>query len=178
MISLSDNEFSVINFLVRNFTEKLTMRSIAQRLKFSSPGVFNILKKLEKQGIVIGQKLGTGLFYYINLENRVAKHLAAIVLFYSDEKIELKIEQFEQLKKAESAIFDKKTLLIVADKIDIDMGFDIKIPNVNVVTKTKEDLIDILRKKDTEMLQLVKKGVVLIGEVKFVDIIEKCISRF
>ena len=62
MLSLSDNEFSVLNFLVRNFTEKLTIRNIAHRLNFSPAGVFNILKKLEKQNIVVGQKLGTGLF--------------------------------------------------------------------------------------------------------------------
>ena len=68
MLSLSDNEFSVLDFLVRNFTERLTIRSIAQRLNFSSAGVFNILKKLEKSNIVAGQKLGTGLFYSINLD--------------------------------------------------------------------------------------------------------------
>jgi len=68
MLSLSDNEFSVLNFLVRNFSEKLTIRNIAQRLNFSPAGVFNILKKLEKQSIVVGQKLGTGLFYSINFE--------------------------------------------------------------------------------------------------------------
>ena len=70
MLSLSDNEFSVINFLVRNFTEKLTIRNVAQRLNFSAAGVFNILKKLEKAGIVIGQRLGTGLFYSINFDNK------------------------------------------------------------------------------------------------------------
>ena len=66
MLSLSDNEFSVISFLVRNFPEKLTIRNIAQRLDFSAAGVFNILKKLEKQGIVVSEKLGTGLFCKIN----------------------------------------------------------------------------------------------------------------
>ena len=76
MLSLSDNEFSVVNFLVRNFTEKLTIRNIAQRLNFSAAGVFNILKKLEKQNIVTGQKFGTGLFYSINFENKIAEHLA------------------------------------------------------------------------------------------------------
>src|SRR3989338_162737 len=124
MLSLSDNEFSVLNFLVRNFSEKLTIRNIAQRLNFSPAGVFNILKKLEKQSIVVGQKLGTGLFYSINFENKIAEHLAEIVLLHSDEKI------------------------------------------------------DLLRKKDSQMLQILKKGVVLFGEDKIVEIIKNCISRF
>src|SRR3989344_3589803 len=124
MLSLSDNEFSVLSFLVRNFTERLTIRNIAHRLDFSPAGVFNILKKLEKQGIVTGQKLGTGLFYSINFENKIAEHLAAIVLLYSEEKT------------------------------------------------------DLLRKKDAQMLQILKNGVVLFGEGKVVAIIKKCISGF
>ncbi len=172
MLSLSDNEFSVINFLVRNFAEKLTIRNIAQRLNFSPAGVFNILKKLEKQNIVVGQKLGTGLFYSINFENKIAEHLAAIVLLYSEEKVELDIEQ---LKQAKAAIFDKKTLLLITDSITV---LDISIPNVDVITKTEDEVIALLRKKDPQVLQLLRKGIVLFGEDKVVEIIKNCISIF
>ena len=172
MLSLSDNEFSVISFLVRNFTEKLTIRNIAHRLNFSPAGVFNILKKLEKQNIVVGQKLGTGLFYSINFENKIAEHLAEIVLLYSDKKIELEIEQIRQAK---AAIFDEKTLLLITDNIT---ALEIIIPNTEVVIKTEDEVIGLLRKKDSEMLQLLKKGIVLFGEDKVVEIIKNCVTRF
>ena len=172
MLSLSDNEFSVISFLVRNFTEKLTIRNIAHRLNFSPAGVFNILKKLEKQNIVVGQKLGTGLFYSINFENKIAEHLAEIVLLYSDKKIELEIEQIRQAK---AAIFDEKTLLLITDNIT---ALEIIIPNTEVVIKTEDEVIGLLRKKDSEMLQLLKKGIVLFGEDKAVEIIKNCVTRF
>ena len=172
MLSLSDNEFSVISFLVRNFTEKLTIRNVAQRLNFSPAGVFNILKKLEKQRIVVGQKLGTGLFYSINFENKIAEHLAAIVLLYSDEKIEIDIEKFKQAK---AAIFDKKTLLLITDNVTF---LDITIPNIEVIAKTEDEVTALLRKKDSVILQMLKNGVVLFGEDKFVEIIKNCISRF
>ena len=154
MLSLSDNEFSVLNFLVRNFTERLTIRSIAQRLNFSPAGVFNILKKLEKNNIVVGQKLGTGLFYSINFENKIAEHLAATVLLYSEEKIELNVEQ---LKQAKAAILDKNNLLLVTDNISVP---DISIPNIDVIAKTEDEIISLLRKKDIQIIQLLKKGVV------------------
>ena len=173
MLSLSDNEFSVLSFLVRNFSEKLTIRNIAQRLEFSPAGVFNILKKLEKHDIVKGQKFGTGLFYEINFENRIAEHLAAIVLLYSEEKAE-KVN-LEQLKQAKAAILDKKNLHLVADNITT---LDVSIPNVEVDAKTEDEIIDLLRKKDQAMLLLLKKGIVLFGEDKIVEIIKKCISRF
>lgn len=173
MLSLSDNEFSVLNFLVRNFTERLTIRNIAQKLDFSAAGVFNILKKLEKNNIVVGEKLGTGLFYSINFENKIAEHLAAIVLLYSDERIE-KIN-IEQLKQAKAAIFDKKNLLLITDNVTV---LDISIPNIDVIVKTEDEIIGLLRKKDSEILQLLKKGIVLFGENKIVEIIKNCISRF
>jgi len=172
MLSLSDNEFSVLNFLVRNFTEKLTIRNIAKRLNFSSAGVFNILKKLERQNIVVGEKLGTGLFYSLNFENKIAEHLAAVVLLYSDEKISLNIDQ---LKQAKAAIFDKKNLLLITDNVTV---LSVDLHNVNVITKTEDEVIDLLRKKDQETLQLLRKGVVLFGEDKVVEIIKQCITRF
>jgi DNA-binding Lrp family transcriptional regulator len=171
MLSLSDNEFSVLNFLVRNFTEKLTIRNIAQRLKFSPAGVFNILKKLEKHNIVVGEKLGTGLFYSINFENKIAEYLAKIVLIYSEEKIEIDIER---LKQAKSAVFDKRTLLLITDSLT---ALDISIPNIDAICKTEDEVIDLLRKKDSAMLQMLKKGVILSGEDKIVEIIKKCILR-
>ena len=173
MLSLSDNEFSVLRFLVRNFTERLTIRNIAKKLNFSPAGVFNILKKLENHQIVAGEKLGTGLFYSINLENKIAEHLAAIVLLYSEEQIE-KID-IEQINQAKAAIFDKKNLLLIVDNITI---LDISIPDINVITKTQDEAIALLRKKDAEMLQLLRKGMVLFGEDKIVEIIKNCISRF
>jgi len=172
MLSLSDNEFSVLNFLVRNFTEKLTIRNIAKRLNFSSAGVFNILKKLERQNIVVGEKLGTGLFYSLNFENKIAEHLAAVVLLYSDEKISLNIDQ---LKQAKAAIFDKKNLLLITDNVTV---LSVDLHNVNVITKTEDEVIDLLRKKDQETLQLLRKGVVLFGEDIVVQIIKKSASRF
>jgi len=170
MLSLSDNEFSVISFLVRNFAERLTIRSIAQRLNFSPAGVFNILKKLEKQNIAVGQKLGTGLFYSINFENKIAEHLASIVLLYSEEKTEIDVEK---LKQAKAAISDQKTLLLITDNVTV---LDISIPGVNLITKTEDEVIALLRKKDTAILQLLRKGVALFGEDKVLDIIKKCIS--
>ena len=172
MLSLSDNEFSVINFLVRNFTEKLTIRNVAQRLNFSAAGVFNILKKLEKERIVVGQKLGTGLFYSINFDNKISRHLAAIVLLHSDEKIAINAEQF---KLAKSAIFDKKSILLVTDNL---ASGDISIPNVNIISKTEDEVIELFRKKDQEMLLLLKKGIVLFGEDKIVGIIKNSMVAF
>ena len=173
MLSLSDNEFSVISFLVRNFTERLTIRSIAQKLGFSAAGVFNILKKLEKEQIVIGEKLGTGMFYSINFDNKISEHLASIVLLMSEQ--EMQKLNIDSIKSSKAAVFDNKTILLVTDNVSV---FDVSIPNVSVVMKTEEELIALFRKKDSEMLQMLRKGLVLFGENKIVEIIKNSTSRF
>lgn len=172
MLSLSDNEFSVINFLVRNFTEKLTIRNVAKRLGFSPAGVFNILKKLEKEGIVVGRKLGTGLFYSMNFESKLGRHLAEIVLIYSDVKPAFNIGQ---LRHAKSAVFDKKSLLLVTDSMT---AADVSIPDVTVISRTEDEITELLGKKDQETLGLLKNGVVLFGEEKIVSIIKNCSGGF
>lgn len=175
MLSLSDNEFSVISFLVRNFSEKLTIRSIAKKLKFSPAGVFNILKKLEEHGIVKGERLGSGLFYAINFESRIAEHLAAIVLLYSDQKFEK--TDVDQLKLAKSAVLDKenKIVLLITDNVT---SLDVKIPGMEVLAKSEDELIALLRKKDEKMMGLIRSGVILHGEGNLIEVIKKCVSRF
>ncbi len=170
MLSLSDNEFAVISFLVRNFSEKLTIRSMAKRLGFSPAGVFNILKKLEENEIVTGEKLGTGLFYKINLDSRIAHHLACIVLVIDQKPDDYLIQKIKGFK---SAILHKKNLLLITDSIS-----SIQLPDYNVDIKTVEEFTDLLRKKDKNSLEIVSEGIVLFGEEVIVLIIKNCIFGF
>ena len=169
MLSLSDNEFSVINFLVRNYTEKLTIRNIAQKLKFSPAGVFNILKKLEKNGIMTGQKLGTGLFYSINFESSIARHLCAVVLVYPSEKTNVDLQMF---KDAKCAILSKKSLLIVQNIA----AHETSIQNYDILAKTEDEIIELLRKRDEKILEFLRHGTVMFGEDKAIEMIRKATS--
>ena len=169
MLSLSDNEFTVINFLVRSFYEKLTIRSIAQRLKFSPAGVFNILKKLEKENIVISEKLGTGLFYSMNLESKVAQHLASVVLLHSDEKKILDVSKIT----ADSVILHKKKVLVIGSISSLDISLD----GFEITVKTKEQFAECLRKKEQLCTEFLAMGTVISGEQEIVAIIRGLLAR-
>ena len=113
------------------------------------------------------------MFYTINFENKISEHLAEIVLLHSDDKFER--INIEQLKQAKAAILDKKTLILITDNSTV---IDTSIPNFEVIVKTEDEVIDLLRKKDLTMLQLLKNGIVLFGEDNVVRIIKNCVSRF
>ena len=172
MFSISDNEFDVINYLVRDFSTPYTMRSIALSLKQSPAGVFSILKKLEKNNIVKSQKLGTGLFYSMNLENKVSMHLAAVMLVIGEKK---KLDLSKVESQLQAAMFDGKNLLLITESLNIDA---LKLKEVNVISKTRFEVEDSLRKKDKAMLSIMKNGLVLKGEDSIVEIIKNAMPRY
>ena len=174
MLSISKSEFNVIGFLIRQFSKRFTIRSIALKLNISAAGMHAVLKKLEKGGIVKAERLGTGLFYEINLESRVAQYLAAVMLMrYSDIK---KINTDELEKETKAVIFDGKGIVVVTS--DSDAVKDIcyrELKEIKVICKGEEEFVDALRNKERNVLDVLEQGNVLFGEELVVDSIKKVI---
>ncbi len=170
MHSIAKNEFSVLTFLVKNFMNRYTIRNIAKELKLSPAGAHTIVKKLEKNNILISEKLGTGLFHEINFKDKSAEYIALFVLLkYNDiKKIELKeIESDIRL-----AIFDNKNLLIVTDNRGHVEDFCSKL-NINGVVVNEEEFLEKIKSKDKELLQIFNQGNVVYGEKFIIEIIKK-----
>jgi len=128
MISISDNDSLIIEFLIKNYSKRYTIREIAINLKISPAGAHKSLKKLEEANIMKAEKLGTGLFYEVNFENRAAYHLAAFVISQTQEY------ELGELKEFVKAIIVDKKVLVVSDSTDH--------------SKIKEDIIKIFGDKD------------------------------
>lgn len=172
MISLSKNEFNVIRFLIRNFSKRFTIRNIASELKISAAGAHAVLKKLEKGGIVKAEKLGTGLFYEVDLDNRVAVHLAAISLLErSDAK---KIEVSELEKESKAVIFEGKRIVAITSNPDRvkDICYS-NLKEIKVICKGEEEFAEALRNKEKDVLDILEKGDVLFGEGLILDSIKR-----
>jgi len=165
MLSLSKNEFNVIGFLIRNFSKRFTIRNITALLKTSSAGMHAALKKLEKNGIVKAERLGTGLFYEINLGNKAAHYLAAVSLLehFGIKKINSK----EIEKESKAALFDGKRLLVVTSNPDTVKDICYKeIRDIKIICKSEEELF-----RDNEDLDILEKGNALFGEGLILKII-------
>ncbi len=170
MISLSKNEFNVISFLIRNFSKRLTIRNIASKLEISAAGAHAVLKKLEKGNVVKAEKLGTGLFYEINLDEKIARYLASIGLL---EHFDLKYIEFKDIEKeSKAAVFDGKRLLAVTNNSDIVKDICYR-QNIEVVCKDEEEFIEALQYNDEAVLGILEKGNVLFGEELVINSIKK-----
>ncbi|MFH1850319.1 MAG: hypothetical protein ABH879_09160 [archaeon] len=169
MKSLSQIELTVINFLVRNFSRRLTVRSIAKELKTSAAGAYQAVKKLEESGILVFERLGTGLFYNVDLENPIARHLAAIVLLEGSAAKTL-IDLSESAKRDATAAIVLRTEAVIISHKGINSS------KCSVIAE--HDFEESLRMRDKKALSWLAGGKVIYGENFIVNAIGKSISRF
>ena len=172
MISLSKSEFNVIGFLIRNFSKRFTIRSIASRLEISAAGAHSVLKKLEKNNVVKADRLGTGLFYYIDLDSKIANHLASIVLIEQFDVKKIDTEEIE--KESKAVIFDGKRALVVTTNEDIvkDVCYR-NFKEIKVICKEEEEFVEALRGKEKDVLEILENGNVLFGEELILNSIKR-----
>ena len=64
------NLTKIIEYLFRNFSDKFNVNQIARSLKISVGSAYKILKSLNKKEILIYQKIGNGIYYNLNLDNK------------------------------------------------------------------------------------------------------------
>jgi len=165
MLSLSKNEFKVISFLIRNFSKRFTIRSIASSLEISAAGAHAALKKLERGRVVKVEKLGTGLFYDVNLDSKVARHLAAIALLKCYDLREIISGEVERESKI--GVFDGKKLLVVTNNADTVKDICYKsFKDVELVCMNEGEF-------KAALGESLEKGNVIFGEELVVDMIKE-----
>lgn len=191
-IILSKNAGLILNFLLRNFTKKYNINQIADKLEISVSDTHRVLKKLDKSKIVKPNKIGNGIFYELNLENKVASKIAELLLIQKETNPYARnyAKDLEPLKKYSKAgilfgsiIYKGEKagdvdVLIVADKKQVQYveSFCLELSknrakNIQTLLYTKKDLENNIKKKDEVIIDVIKNGVVLWGEKLIVEAI-------
>ena len=195
MFSLTINESKVIDLLIRNWSERISMNEVAKRLKLSPMGAYKILKKLEKQKILFFEQIGQSKYYKINLKEQVSRKTAEFVLSQHDLNPFAKVcsEDFKKLNSsAECTILFGSTVTKGIDANDIDIFCVVKkqkykllrnnvqelqkniSKHIQLVVQTFEDMVRNFKKKDPVLLDIIKKGVFLSGQEVILEGIQRC----
>jgi len=193
MINLTKNKGKVLDFLIRNFTEKNSIRTIAREVSLSAMGAQKILKEFEKEDITTKEKIGTGIFYSINLKNERAFKLAELILMQKNLNPYARIysKDLESLKNYSKVCILFGSILTKGEKAkDIDVFVLINKDNFKNIEKqkkelsgkstkpfhfvyqTKKDFEKNIKIRDPTILDIIKKGVVLWGEEVILKIIK------
>lgn len=168
MLTLSENEVRILDFLVRNPLQKSSMRGIAIQLKVSPASVHTILKELEKQNILLSEKLGSGLFYTLNTDNKVTLYLAAFILAQSSQKYPKELERLHDITKI--AILWGKALVCIDYNHKALINEVCKEKGYEEMMYTSDEFQSLLRKKDTAVTNIIREGYVIVGEYALVGL--------
>ena len=184
------NTKKIILFLLRNL-ELFNINQISKILKISVGSAFKILKELEKNNFVISTNLGNAKFYQINLNNEETLKWCEILL--SEERRNLKgyskvyAEEIQKFEHAELIIlfgsvlnnkeFNDVDVLFITNKPKEVTNFCLSLTKIRTkpivpLILTKEDLIKEIKNKKEVVLNILKTGVILKGESKFLEVLK------
>jgi len=170
MVSISDSDLKILLFLIRNYAARHTTREIGLKLKISPAGSYKSLKKMEKDKIVIPEKLGTGLFYSINYTNVSAFYLACFASSTNEKDIKDLKQHSKAVIKTKNSIFiiphhhDENIITTSASKLFKDTKIEIL---------SEEDFSRKIITKDRGMIEAMKDAEFIYGS----EFIIKTISR-
>lgn len=197
MISLTQNESKVIEFLVRNFVSEYNINQVARELEFSPRGSFKILKKLESQNVLKSKKMGNAIFYQINFDDELALQLCNLVLIKKKLKpiVKVIIQDIQKLKKITQCAVIFGSILKRGEKAgDADLlvvfrknRFDevqkiireanqISPKKIHLIMQTKGDLLKNIKNRNKAILDLIKEGAIVWGPDILVQTIKKSIE--
>lgn len=192
MVSLTENEATMMEFLLRNFSRDYSINELARELGLSPGGAHKILKKLEGQGFLKSKEVGNSIIYKIDFSSEDALDACKFALSGREvgPYLEAWIKDLERLKpKTELAILfgsilekgkearDVDVLLVFPEERveEIEGAIEklnrIKSKRAHAVYQTKEDLVKNIKERDEAVLEEIRTGIVLWGKGRLVEAI-------
>lgn len=192
MVSLTQNEARMMEFLLRNFSQDYSINQLARELQLSPGGAHKILKKLEGRDFLESEEVGNSIVYKINFSSEDALDACKFVLSGREvgPYLEAWIKDLERLKpQTKLAVLfgsvlekgkearDVDVLLVFPEERveEIEQAIEklnrIKSKRVHPIYQTKEDLVKNIKRRDEAILEEIRTGVILWGRGQLVEAI-------
>jgi hypothetical protein len=193
MNGLTENEARAADLLVRNFSERNSINRIGRMLKISPRGAYKVLKKLEKGGAIVPEKIGNAIYYRPNTADEPSKKLLEFVMSQNslNRYSQLIADDLKPLRQISyccvlfGSVIDKGRdandidVLLVIDKNSyrsvraaLEKIKALKAKKIHEVVQTREDLLENVRKRDSVIIDIIRKGQVLWGAEEIVEAIK------
>lgn len=187
----------ILKVLLKQFTTKWTITSLANELNISRVGIWKALKKLEAERLILLFHIGGGKtnIFNINLnwENPILEKNLSLILTEDAFKKQRWLNDFKELEdKLEFLILYGSILHFPKEANDIDILGVVSDKNdflsieetVKKIQKTQikkihsENLTQIefkeeIRKPNKIFIDAIKKGIVIFGQEKFIKFIKE-----
>jgi len=190
-----NTENEILKILIKQFSLNWTITSLANEIKISRVGVWKVLKKLEKERLIISTQIGQGktstASIKLNWENPILEKKLSLILTEETLNHQRWLSNFEELKnKTEFIILYGSILNSSKEANDIDIleivlnkkGFleieksmqkiqKTQIKKIHSESFTKTEFKEELKKPNKIFIDAIKKGIILSGQEKFIKFI-------
>ena len=192
---LTNNEKLVLRMLLIN--TDYSINQIANECNLSPNGALKILRKFEKEGILISKDIANIKSYRINFANEKTSAVLELALISEPEgRVRYRLEDFKVLKEtAKCCVLFGSYISLKKEPKDIDVLFildkadykeykkklagirEIVPAKVHDVVQTEEDLRQGIIRKDAIISEILRLGVILWGQKIIVGVVKDACSR-
>jgi DNA-binding Lrp family transcriptional regulator len=187
----------ILKILLKDFTINPTITSLAKETVMSRVGMWKILKKLEKENLILLSQIGTGRTSIhsisLNWDNPVLEKTLALILTEESFKNQRWINNFSELEnKVDFLIMYGSIIHSPKEANDIDiLGITNKfleveklikniqktqIKKIHAINLTEKEFKEEL-KKNKAFIEAVKKGIILFGQERFINFIKNITTK-
>jgi len=192
---LTKKERETVLLLFKDYTTFYNANSISKILNITHVGAQKIFKRLLQEDLVISKTFGKSITYKLNFKENYVDQL--IVFLLADEANNFKRwkEEFKELFKKDRIVLlfgstikdyahakDIDLMIVMGDKMIKEVSSIIKkkseiLPKkIHAIKLTHKDLVDNLKKKERAIMDIVKNGIILYGQDKYVEVMKSVAS--
>jgi len=189
----------ILKILLKQFTIKWTITSLAKELNISRVGIWKVLKKLEAERLILLSSIGEGKTsaFNINLnwENPILEKNLSLILTEEAYKNQRWLNNFKEIEnKLDFLILYGSILHSPKEANDIDLFGVVsnknnflfieeiikkiqktQIKKIHSENFTRTEFKEEIRKPNKIFIDALKKGVILFGQEKFIKFVREVI---
>lgn len=190
MIELTKKEQGALLIIYKSFANFYNANSLSKELMITQVGTMKLLKRFEKNNILLSKKIGKSIVYKINIEEEFVQKLIAFALINEAIKYTRWKDEFKSLyRKDRILLFYGSASRNYSNAKDIDIFIIIDKKDFHEVSKelgkiqsilpkklhaikaTKEDLIKNIKGNNKSMIEILKTAIVLYGYDKYMEVV-------
>ncbi len=190
MIELTKKEQEALLIIYKDVDNFYNANSLSKEIMITQVGTMKLLKRFEKNNILLSKKIGKSIVYKINIEEEFVQKLIAFALINEASKYQRWKDEFKSLyEKDRILLFYGSASRNYSNAKDIDIFVIINKKNFQEVSKkleeiqrilpkklhaikaTKEDLIKNIKENNKAMIEIIKTAIVLYGYDAYMEVI-------
>jgi len=191
MIELTKKEQEALLIIYKDISSFYNSNSLSKELKITQVGAMKILKRFEKNGILLSRRIGKSIVYKVNIKEEFVQKLIAFALINEAGKYQRWKDEFKPLnKKGRILLFYGSAsrdyshakdidIFIILDKKDFQEAsrelakIQSMLPKkLHAIKATKEDLARNIKENNKSMLEIIKTAIVLYGYDEYMEVLD------